>query len=747
VSNEKNNPVYDEQLLGKLLEAAYVMQEHNRERQKRELNLELNREFQQAETKRSKALGETLPKKLVTATEETTDASSDIQTLAPIVEAQHQIQARHLDLENAMDLVAERTVSITRAGGAAVLLMDGENVIYRAASGAHAPVLGTRVAVHKALSCSSLRTGEVVRCIDVTVGLLLDGEECKQREIASLITAPIYHDGKIAGALEVYFAKANAFAEPQVHASQLMAGLVSEAIARDTQLSLKKSLAAERASMLDALEKLQPNLAALAETSLASDLLLKESMAAERTSSDRSTADRSAINSSITDQKNQSINPSNSVSAQTCRKCGHELVAEEQFCGKCGSPRSGDYEPPSMQSKVATLWLMQQVNQDNTVPINGTAIARAAAAPQGSAPIDITKAELPKAQISKAETEKAGIVRKDSLNKDLFNKDSSEDELPAAFPLQNFTLEDLGLPEMKLFDGRGGFNLPSATTENITKPGNDEWKAGHLQHLQKDILHANDEAFEDNLEEDHIEAADLHKLNLDKLDLRKFDLSNIELCAVGSHPLDSPESGPDQISSHLSDSVQTDFHSEDAALTEENAEELPATEVALTSSDTRPTWSSAANAREFFEQLAGDKDRNSLAHFWNARRGDIYLALAVVLVAGVIRWGIWSNHSVSATGHSVSAANTTPTNAHPQTEANADLSAFDKILISLGLAEAPQPPEYKGNPDIQVWIDTQSALYYCPSDDLYGKTPKGKYTSQRDAQLDQFEPALRKMCD
>jgi len=69
------------------------------------------------------------------------------------------------------------------------------------------------------------------------------------------------------------------------------------------------------------------------------------------------------------------------------------------------------------------------------------------------------------------------------------------------------------------------------------------------------------------------------------------------------------------------------------------------------------------------------------------------------------------------------------------------------MLISFGLAEAPEASEYKGNPDAQVWVDLHTALYYCRGADLYGKTPKGKVTSQRDAQLDQFEPASRKACD
>ena len=44
-------------------------------------------------------------------------------------------------------------------------------------------------------------------------------------------------------------------------------------------------------------------------------------------------------------------------------------------------------------------------------------------------------------------------------------------------------------------------------------------------------------------------------------------------------------------------------------------------------------------------------------------------------------------------------------------------------------------------------MDTRTALYYCADADLYGKTKGGKFTKQRDAQLDQFQPAARKACD
>jgi hypothetical protein len=75
------------------------------------------------------------------------------------------------------------------------------------------------------------------------------------------------------------------------------------------------------------------------------------------------------------------------------------------------------------------------------------------------------------------------------------------------------------------------------------------------------------------------------------------------------------------------------------------------------------------------------------------------------------------------------------------------LTLFEEVLVGLGLAEPPPAPIYLGNPDTQVWVDLHTALYYCAGSQLYGKTPGGKMTTQRDAQQDQFEPANRRVCD
>jgi hypothetical protein len=75
------------------------------------------------------------------------------------------------------------------------------------------------------------------------------------------------------------------------------------------------------------------------------------------------------------------------------------------------------------------------------------------------------------------------------------------------------------------------------------------------------------------------------------------------------------------------------------------------------------------------------------------------------------------------------------------------LTWFQSILVRLGWAQTtPHAPTYTGNPQINVWIDEQNTLYYCEGSDLYGKTPEGRFVTQREAQVQHFEPAAGLAC-
>lgn len=576
VSEEKDKPILDEQTLAKLLEAAYVLQEQNREMHQMDW---------------------AIPSGSGTATEEPVTPMSSpgaaptpeaepaggayALALAEIVETQHHIQANHLGIENAMSLIAERLVQITRATGGAIGMLEGNKFHYQAVSGFMTPAVGTSIPMEKALCVACLRTGQVLRCADVNLEFLLDIEECRRRGIQSSIAVPIFREGTVAGGLELYYSKTQAFTEQDVHTCELMARLVTDSLARTagipSEVTPQQALERERAAILEALEKLKPSLTALANSTSAQEPGV------------RTTRSAASASPPLFD----------------CRKCGHALVGEELFCGHCGSPRSNDYEEPNLQSKTALMWQMREAKQK----------------PED---VDRTDGVLFGAQ------SQATPAYSDEIEGENFLPDSNE-------------------------------------PPSIEQPGTQAF--------------ANAETHDATLE----------------------------------------------------NSADVNFESAD-----------PPTQVettALVKPEYTVAWGSAATARDVLEKLAGPNQRGALAYFWRARRGDIYLAIAVILVAGVIRWGIWSDHSVRATG------NTTAVSGHRKASPEADLSLFDRILIKVGVAEAPEPAEYKGNPDTQVWVDLQTALYYCPGADLYGKTPKGKFSSQRDARLDQFEPAYRKACD
>ncbi|MFZ0815674.1 MAG: GAF domain-containing protein [Candidatus Sulfotelmatobacter sp.] len=587
VSEQKNKPVLDEQTFEKLLEAAYVIQEHNRGMQEMEASLELHCEQLRQQDQAAQAA---LPRS-AQSPEERPRANGDYTlTLAEIVEAQHQIQMRHLEPEKAMALIAERVARITNATGAAIGILEGKIIRYRAGAGTSALPPESEVPLETAICASSVRTGQVLRTQDVSTEFMFDPELCRKRKIQSLVTVPVYHDGGIVGALELYFDKVRGFAEQDIHTCQLMAGLVTETIGRDAESALKKSMAAERSQMLAAIEKLTPDLASLAQEQIPeiSGKSLSASMGSETKSS-------------------------------ACWKCGSDVVAEEQFCGKCGAPRVGDTDPSSIQSKLASAWHKQLASQDAPVPQNGTSA--------------LPEAAYLAAALNTVASPNAA-------------EETGKEDLPHTILLPKFGEDDL------------------LAVQTIAASADTDAEAPQIS------------------------------------------------SPPGAQPGDDLEATP-------------------TALLKPQPQDV--------------TWSSAARARDFLEMLAGTRSPSAFARFWRARRGDFYLALAVVMVVIVIRWGILSSHSVGATGHGTTASGNT-LRSKPSAP-DADLSTFDKLLISLGLAEAPETPEYKGNPDTQVWIDLHTALYYCPDSDLYGKTPQGKFANQRDAQLDQFEPASRKACD
>jgi hypothetical protein len=105
-------------------------------------------------------------------------------------------------------------------------------------------------------------------------------------------------------------------------------------------------------------------------------------------------------------------------------------------------------------------------------------------------------------------------------------------------------------------------------------------------------------------------------------------------------------------------------------------------------------------------------------------RADLYLGVAVFVAVLALLW---------------------PAAGAPRPGA---LGPWDRALVTLGIAEAPAPVVHlRGDPGLAVWVDPHTALYYCPGEEQYGKTADGRFSPQREAQMDRFEPAGRSACE
>ncbi|MFN2578362.1 MAG: hypothetical protein ABR607_11800 [Pyrinomonadaceae bacterium] len=54
--------------------------------------------------------------------------------------------------------------------------------------------------------------------------------------------------------------------------------------------------------------------------------------------------------------------------------------------------------------------------------------------------------------------------------------------------------------------------------------------------------------------------------------------------------------------------------------------------------------------------------------------------------------------------------------------------------------------QQSGNPDVKVWVNTQSGVYHCPGTRWYGNTKSGEYMTQKQAQTKGYRPAYGKAC-
>jgi putative methionine-R-sulfoxide reductase with GAF domain len=137
-----------------------------------------------------------------------------------------------LDLDAALQLLADRAQYVTGASGAAIALRQAEHreMVCHASVGSNAPELGALLPVGHGLSGASVRTGEMQRCNNAQNDPRVDREACRELGIASVLVMPVLMGGQVFGVFELFSGNAYAFGDREVSAMQRLSAMVELAV-------------------------------------------------------------------------------------------------------------------------------------------------------------------------------------------------------------------------------------------------------------------------------------------------------------------------------------------------------------------------------------------------------------------------------------------------------------------------------------------------------------------------------------
>ncbi|PYQ52838.1 MAG: hypothetical protein DMF59_03465 [Acidobacteria bacterium] len=169
--------------------------------------------------------------------------------LSGVVSAQQEMLSVLNDPQQVMQLAVNRTPDVTNSAGAVVELAEGDQLVYRAASGPAARHIGLRIPIDDSISGSSIIEQRPIRCDDVDLDPRVNSAAARMIGIRSLIVAPLMHGEKAVGVLKTFSHKTNTFDDLDTYTLQLLAGMTSAALMEAHEIRARQA-SEERYRML-----------------------------------------------------------------------------------------------------------------------------------------------------------------------------------------------------------------------------------------------------------------------------------------------------------------------------------------------------------------------------------------------------------------------------------------------------------------------------------------------------------------
>ena len=152
--------------------------------------------------------------------------------LAEVLRTLSDLCARNLPPDVLMTDVVEQVQRLTRGTGAVLEVVDGEDLIYRTASGTIVPFLGLRLAAANSLSGRCVQFREIMYSPDTSQDPRVDQTACRAVQARSMLVVPLLHGNRAVGVLKATSTSTDAFDAIDEQALRLSAGVLAGLLAR-----------------------------------------------------------------------------------------------------------------------------------------------------------------------------------------------------------------------------------------------------------------------------------------------------------------------------------------------------------------------------------------------------------------------------------------------------------------------------------------------------------------------------------
>jgi len=164
------------------------------------------------------------------------------QRLAQIVAVQRDIAAAGLDLEAVMQLTVDRSQELTRAEGAMVNLIEGEQLVVRAAGGIARAMVGDRRPLSTTLIRFAIEAGRPVLIADTRNDPRINKEISSVVGERSIICVPFFSGGGIVGSLNVVSSSVeHPLDEDDRQTMELLAAILSAGVSHAAEFEAKRT--------------------------------------------------------------------------------------------------------------------------------------------------------------------------------------------------------------------------------------------------------------------------------------------------------------------------------------------------------------------------------------------------------------------------------------------------------------------------------------------------------------------------